>query len=391
MAEVTKIQWTDHTFNPWIGCTKVAPGCVNCYAEADMDKRRGRVEWGPNGTRSRTSDAYWREPIKWNKAAECLKTFDCNAGSHSDACPQSNRPRVFCASLADVFEDWTGRFIDTQGRTLHRGANWGVKAKYVYDHIKIGKSVATIHDLRADLFDLIDATPNLDWLLLTKRPENILRVICPNEDPSFPDNGVSQYFRKNLQLGTSISDQATAGKAVPELMRCRDLARVLFLSAEPLLGPVDLSRVGNHDGTSANRFDGNCLYVGDIGGAEYAWSPRNFIQWVIVGGESGPNARPCNPKWIRSLVEQCKAAGVRCFVKQLGANIVLRNDDVEDQFNNDESGWPDPHVEYDIHGYRENFQGADCRVCLQDKKGGNPEEWPADLRVREFPTAHANV
>lgn len=381
---ITSIQWTStiakdgtvipgYTFNPWIGCTKVAPGCANCYAEADMDNRRGRVHWGPHGTRSRTSDSYWRDPIKWNKAAQ----------------ESGERHRVFCASLADIFEDWTGGFVDTQGRTLHRGKPWGVKEKYVYDHMKIGQSVATIHDLRADLFELIDATPHLDWLLLTKRPENILRIICPNEDPDFEDNGVFQYHRKNLWLGTSISDQETANKAIPELLRCRELASVLFISAEPLLGPVDLSRVGNHDGTCANRFDGNCLYVGDIGGAEYAWSPRNFIRWVIAGGESGPNARPCNPKWIRSLSEQCKAASVPCFVKQLGGNIVLRNDEVEDQFNNNDTGWPDPHVEYDIHGFRENFQGADCRICLQDKKGGNPDEWPADLRVREFPIVNA--
>lgn len=341
---ITSIQWTStiakdgtvipgYTFNPWIGCTKVAPGCANCYAEADMDKRRGRVQWGPNGSRSRTSDSYWRDPIKWNNAAQ----------------ESGERHRVFCASLADVFEDWKGRFVDTQGRTLHRGKPWGVKEKYVYDHVMIGKSVATIHDLRADLFELIDATPHLDWLLLTKRPENILRVICPNEDPDFEDNGISHYHRKNLWLGTSVSDQETANKAVPELLRCRALASVLFLSAEPLLGPIDLTRVGNHDGTSANRFDGNCLYVGDIGGAEYAWSPRNFIQWVIDGAESGPNKRPYDLKWSRDLQAQCQAAGVAYFRKQIGESI----------------------------------------PGLQDKKGGDWDEWPEDLRVREFPIVKA--
>jgi protein gp37 len=107
MAENTKIQWATHTFNPWRGCAKIAPGCANCYADAQSKRNPGTLGvWGPNGTRVVASEAMWREPLKWNKAAACLETFDCNAGDHSDCCPQKVRDRVFCASLADVFEDW---------------------------------------------------------------------------------------------------------------------------------------------------------------------------------------------------------------------------------------------------------------------------------------------
>lgn len=364
MAEVTKIQWTTHTFNPWIGCTKVATGCQHCYAEADMDKRRGRVKWGPNGTRSRTTEAYWKQPLKWNRLAEC----NCGAaGLGPQECAFCAggcvRPRVFCASLADVFEDIGSDFVfDHRGERMYRRFPEVSKpTNDPADHYRVG-----LPELRKDLFALIDATPNLDWLLLTKRPENILKMwpVTHDRRPIFPGMPgplgepqpcvISGARRNNVWLGTSISDQATAGKAIPELLKCRDLAPVLFLSAEPLLGPIDLTRVGNHDGTCANCFDGNCLYVGDIGGVEYAWSRRNFISWVIVGGESGPNARPCCQTWIRELVRQCSDAGVSCFVKQFGSNA--------------EEGY-----------------GVNRKLRLKDFKGGDPDEWPEDLRVREFP------
>lgn len=301
MGDVTKIQWTDHTFNPWIGCTKVAPGCTNCYAEADMDQRRGRVKWGVNGTRSVTSTAYWRKPLKWEREAKAAGV----------------RRRVFCASLADVFED--------------------------REELELW---------RANLFDVIDETPNLDWLLLTKRPENIQRMwpqIPRNKEPLYVGNIDQPPWRHNVWLGTSISDQATADKGIPELLKCRDLAPVLFLSAEPLLGPIDLTgQLVSSDGFVSALADGP-IHVSDGG---------RGIDWVIVGGESGPNARPCHMEWIRSLVDQCRAIGHPCFVKQLGA-------------------WPLHHGDI-----------GDARAVrrMNHAKGGDPAEWPEDLRVREFPT-----
>lgn len=228
------IEWTDHTFNPWVGCTKVSDGCKHCYAEALMDKRFGRVEWGVNGTRKRTSAANWREPLKWNRDAQA-------AGI---------RQRVFCASLADVFED------------RPELAEW-----------------------RSDLFDLIYSTPHLDWLLLTKRPENVLDMVPANWHAWLP---------ANVWIGTSIENQAAADERIPHLLRIP--ASVRFLSMEPLLGPVDLDHVVSPGSLETLR----------------------GVQWVIVGGESGTKARPMHPDWVRSIRDQCQADGVPFFFKQWG-------------------------------------------------------------------------
>src|ERR1700742_1244127 len=145
MGEITGIEWTDHTFNPWIGCQKVSPGCDNCYAEAMMDKRYGKVQWGPHGERKRTSEANGRKPLQWNKAAKAA----------------GKRPRVFCASLADVFDNQVDQ-------------SW-----------------------RIDLFALIRECKKLDWLVLTKRPENMEKML-----PSDWREGYS-----NVWLGTTAEDQ----------------------------------------------------------------------------------------------------------------------------------------------------------------------------------------
>jgi protein gp37 len=152
MAENSKIEWTDHTFNPWIGCQKVSPGCDHCYAEALMDKRYGKVQWGPHGERKRTSEANWKLPLRWAKAARSQH------GLYPDA---YRRPRVFCASLADVFDNRVPK-------------EW-----------------------RLDLWHLITQTPELDWLLLTKRPENIAKMIPWR-------NGTAPWA--NVWLGTTAED-----------------------------------------------------------------------------------------------------------------------------------------------------------------------------------------
>lgn len=335
MGEQTKIEWCDHTWNPWIGCAKVHTGCVNCYAEADMANRRKRVVWGENGTRSVTSDAYWKRPKKWNRDAEKDRV----------------RRRVFCASLSDVFED------------RPELVSW-----------------------RDGLFELIDDTPWLDWQLLTKRPENIARMWQSWWDMTVKNatqpSPIEMRFRKNVWLGTSVSNQATADKAVPELLKCRDLSPVLFLSCEPLIGPVDLSEhsywqcpfcrvAGTHEWSQC-REHGPMIFA-------------SGIDWVIVGGESGPKARPCSPLWISSLVNQCGTNGIPCFVKQLGQNCVTRNDSFGCESEYPGNFPEDMGVEHNIHGILEKYQGADCRVRFSDKKGGNPDEWPPALRVRQFP------
>lgn len=301
MGDTTNISWTDATFNPWIGCTKVAPGCQNCYAERDMDHRHGRVKWGPNGQRSRTTDANWRKPISWNK-------------SHR---------RVFCASLCDVFESWSGPIVDHHGDRLwvsdqEPGRYCEEKGEYLPDEqANIDNGVfrpATMDDLRADLFRLIDKTHLLDWQLLTKRPENIRRMW-------------QGRHRNNVWLGTSISDQATAERKIPALLENAGLGRHLFVSAEPLLGPIDVRE----------------------------W--RGHIDWLILGGESGPAARPCDAQWIIDAVEQCRGTNTQVFVKQLGQNPV--NLPKHPECLTDE--W------------------------IKDRAGANPTEWPAQFRVQQFP------
>lgn len=308
MAENSKIEWTDHTFNPWIGCQKIAPGCKHCYAEA-LTKRYGR----DFHQRTVTSEGYWKQPLKWNRDAE-------KAGE---------RRRVFCASLADAFEDWRRPMVDAKGQQLLASpVLTGVNAAWPL----------TMDHVRERLGGLIRECPYLDWLLLTKRIENASRMMEAMGIAGLP----------NVWLGTSISTQADADRNIPELLKCRNLCPVLFVSAEPLLEAVDLSRIVlRHDGqpsTALSKQFGD--WIDPLSGV---FSDSARIDWLIIGGESGPGARPFNPSWAKDLVNQCRYAGVKCFVKQIGSNVI-------------------------------DFSGR-----LKDPKGGSPEEWPADLRVREFP------
>jgi protein gp37 len=234
MAENTKIEWTDHTFNPWTGCTKVSPGCDGCYAEA-WAKRSGTVRWGVGEPRRRTTDANWRLPPKWNAQAE----------------REGRRFRVFCASLADVFDNAVPDY-------------W-----------------------RADLYELIAATPHLDWLLLTKRIGNAAAML-----PRYMGGDLVP----NVWIGATVVNQEEADRDIPKLLAVP--ARVRFLSIEPMLGPVDL---------------GQAL----AGGLELVRRGAT-IDWIIAGGESGPKARPAHPDWFRSLRDQCAAAGVPFMFKQWG-------------------------------------------------------------------------
>lgn len=227
----TKIEWTDFTFNPWIGCTKVSPACDNCYA-ATQDAFRKWTPEGWGGPRKRTSDSTWRNPIKWDKEA-------ARAGK---------RARVFCASLADVFDN------------------------QVPD------------EWRADLWQLIQATPNLDWLLLTKRPQNIAKMLPKDWGNGWP----------GVWLGTTAENQEEFDRRFPHITNTP--AEVWFISYEPALGPI------NTEG--------------------WAWA----IDWLICGGESGPGKRPMNLEWARSMRDQCKDAGVSFFMKQIDGVKAIPDD-----------------------------------------------------------------
>ena len=224
MGANSKIEWTTHTFNPWWGCTKVSEACKHCYAET-WAKRVGQDVWGPKPNRRVMSDSHWKQPIKWNREAAGL----------------ADRPRVFCASMADVFED---------------------------------RDELVAH--RRRLFNLIEETSNLDWLLLTKRPENVLRLVEWSNE--WPDH---------VWLGTTVELQHRADELLPYLERIP--AKVRFISAEPLLGPLSIED-----------------WLGST------------IDWVITGGESGPKARPASPAWFHDLHAQCMRQEVPFHFKQWG-------------------------------------------------------------------------
>ncbi len=362
MAE-TKIEWADYTFNPWRGCQKVSPGCEHCYADT-MSKRNPATlgVWGPMGTRVVAAESYWKLPERWNRAAAtgtchvCLglgmakqkRCPACNCtGKRGDGTPY--RARVFCASLADVFENWTGAMMGTNGRQL-----WYADDGWTDEP---GGRTLDMDHVRQRLFRLIDATPNLDWLILTKRPENIARMMgtffvpIPKPCADHVERAVATcsvcrrseppFYRPNVWLGTSVENQATADERIPHLLRVP--AAVRFLSMEPLLGRVDLSRpveVGRRRGLEDAGLPPRL--AADV---ESTFATLDGIDWTIAGGESGPNARPLHPDWVRSIRDQCQAAGVPLFVKQMGG--------------------------------------------VRDKRG-DLDDLPDDLRIRQFPeAAHA--
>lgn len=263
MAENTKIEWADHTFNPWVGCTKVSPACDHCYAES-WAKRAGSPElW--TGQRRRTKEANWQKAIKWNREAARLGI----------------RYRVFCASLADVF--------DNQVPT-----RW-----------------------RDDLWHWIELTPHLDWLLLTKRPQNIAKFL-PD-----PRTGVKPWDDgwPNVWLGTTAENQTELNRRAPHLARVP--AAVRFLSCEPLLDELDLTAIRYREedaGIRWNALTAEAWVENSESASAYSNSsdgvPR--LDWIIAGGESGPGARPMHPAWARKLRDDCTAAGVPFLFKQWG-------------------------------------------------------------------------
>ena len=288
MGANTKIEWASHTFNHARGCAKVSAGCKGCYAEA-LSRRNPAVlgKWGPNGTRVVASESKWREPLAWDRAA-------ARAGE---------RPRVFCASLADVFEDWPGIMLDAGDCQLWHVAEdrWIASAQHAGfggprldpPYRKRPNDLVrplTMDDVRARVFALIDATPYLDWLLVTKRPENVRRM--------WPGGR-----RENVWLLTSVEDQENAEARIPELLKCRDLAAVLGLSMEPLLGPVDLRSIRLRDDpldcddnpAILNAFNDLVHHPETVRYGPIVEGSEDGIDWVIVGGESGPHARPMHP------------------------------------------------------------------------------------------------
>lgn len=259
MADETAIQWTDHTFNTWWGCSRVSPACRFCYADT-LAHRYGHELWRRSGPRRMLSDANWKKPLKWNRDAE-----------------RAGKPAlVFCCSMADVFE------------------------RHPVDEVN-----AQLDSARARLWDLIDETPWLRWQLLTKRIENVANMVPWGND-----------WPETVWIGTSVENQRFAQQRIPVLTSLP--AKVRFLSCEPLLDELDLSMFMPRRFEREQR--GYWLYIPDtdIYGNGKQWVPGPSIGWVICGGESGAKARPMNLDWARSLRDQCASAEVPFFFKQVG-------------------------------------------------------------------------
>ncbi|RSV41509.1 phage Gp37/Gp68 family protein [Sphingomonas sp. ABOLE] len=323
MAENTKIEWAHHTFNPWIGCTKVGPGCDHCYAETLATSRLG-VIWGNEGERRRTAASTWKQPRRWNNRAAA----------------RGVRERVFCASLADVFDNRADPAV------------------------------------RAELFQLIRETPQLDWLLVTKRIGNAAAMA-----------EAAGGMPENVWLGATIVNQEEANRDIPKLLATP--ASVRFLSMEPLLGPVDLEVAWHGENALYSECWGDCSWCKNghpplhncAAGrqSEADWmKARSGLDWVIVGGESGPGARPMHPDWARQLRQQCADAGVPFLFKQWG----------EWREWDDGNGNPEPEEVEDDSEYADMVYASAIRPALISADGSVysrdelPEEVPCRLVER---------
>jgi len=336
MSDQTGIEWTDATWNPIRGCSRVSAGCMHCYAERQAIRQ---IKSGYAGLIQRTSHGpAWTGEVRL--VPELL-----------DAPLRWRSPRrVFVNSMSDLFHERLPDEAILQVFDVMRQCANGWTGEIGGEH---GKLVA------AHTFQILTKRPArmLDFCSRLRFAQNDARGMYLADQLSH--NGFNPMpALRNVWLGVSVEDQATADERIPLLLQTS--AAVRFVSYEPALGPVDFSF------GMPWRKSGPALNVG--------------INWLIVGGESGPGARPCDVAWIRRAVEQCKRAGVPCFVKQLGARprgwcaarLMIDECDYEDGM-------------CDFHEALEGMHCGDRCAALDDRKGGDPAEWPADLRVREMP------
>lgn len=354
MSEQTKIAWCDSTLNFWRGCTKVSEGCANCYAEQNMSVKLHGIKWGKGATRVERLAKARADALRWNKKPwvcdNCHQVFESSRHHYtiepfqdgSLNCPNIatgyHRRRVFVNSLSD--------WLDPE-----------VPVEWL-----------------ASLLDTIRLCPDLTWILVTKRPElfssrmtearNYAALEWDTPASEFMHDWlhggmVGDWSPSNVIVMASVENQARAEERIPALLRIPAICH--GLSIEPLLGPVNLTQVrwktqNDHHGKPQPDHFENVL----CGGLISRGSSIPSVGWIVIGGESGVKARPCDTAWIRSLVNQGKQTGVPVFVKQLGANTYFES----------EAEFP--------HAFKSE------RGLLIHPKGGDPSEWPDDLRVREW-------
>lgn len=313
----TNIEWTDKTWNPTRGCSRVSDGCRNCFAERQAIRQ---IQTGYKGLIKRTSHG-----PAWTGAVRLVPSL-------YDAPLRWRKPRrIFVNSMSDLFHEQVSP-----------------------SHI-------------AGLFGIMAMAPQHTFQVLTKRPQRALEFFGWIEgDADGPSNGCILHARDlcgiatirhepfaatkwplpNVHLGVSVENQETADERIPLLLQTP--AAVRFVSYEPALGSINFRRINTHGG-----------WYDSLAGwrdVQHSPAPEGALDWLIVGGESGPGARPCNVDWLRSAMQQCREAGVPCFVKQLGAKP------------------------YEQHNVLDAVY-----LMLKDRKGGDPSEWPIELMVREFP------
>jgi protein gp37 len=287
MGKSTEISWCDHTFNPAWGCQEVSPGCQHCYART-LAQRWGHHVWGKDAPRRLFGSKHWAEPYLWD----------------AQAVRDGRQHRVFCASMADVFE-----------------------------------AHPTLDEVRPRLWAMIERTPHLTWQLLTKRPENVRAMVPPAWFP---------YWPENVWLMISAENHEQASLRVPWLIEIVETAcgtPTTGISAEPLLGAIDFNRLdwlprtevarllrGTHDRAEADALALHWQALWDSQyarycGRDFVLSPleNRLIDWVIVGGESGPRHRPMHLDWARQIRDDCRCWGVAFFLKQIGGQTPKAN------------------------------------------------------------------
>ncbi len=293
MGVETRIEWADYTFSPWEVCVKVNDGCRFYYAEPNNMRWRGGKHWGPGGSRRVMSEAAWRRVVGWN----------------AKALGDGRYRRIF-PSICDPFEAYQGAMVNSKGE--------------VQD--------VMMDDVRKRFFKLVDDTPGLFWMLLTKRPENVVDMAPPHWMVKPP---------ANVMICASASDQKTTEQMLVGLV---EWPGYKGLSLEPLLNSIVL------------------------------WGMKGIdaLDWVVIGGESGVSARGCNVWWVRMLVSDCLGVGVPVYVKQFGSRPFRLIDDCR-------LVWPVGTAK------GVNYPKGRTYFQLKHKKGGDPKEWPTSLRVREYP------
>ena len=322
MGRKTGIEWTDRTFNPWRGCEKIAAGCLHCYAARDSRKNPAILgSWAPGAPRVVAPDKYWAQLDAWDREAKY----------------RGDPLLVFCASMADVFEDNSGHLVTTKGDVVFADQDGRIGPQFT-------ARLARLKDVRKKLFDEIPLRPKLIFQLLTKRIGLVPQQLDELGVRSLPTSWI----------GASAANHRETIQAVEGLEAVADRFALSFLSLEPLVGPVELGAILKN---------------------------RKAPDWVIVGGESagpGETARPCAIEWIWEIVLVCRELGIDCFVKQLGSFAITENANL----------WDLPIGSLEDVG-RADAPAAAARLRLQDKKGGDPFEWPIPVDVREFPIARS--